>query len=446
MPSSLSADDFQAVLDRAEQTAGRPGGPFPSPEDWRDLPIYFLVVDRFNNPTAGPRHAPFDDPGFADYQGGKFSGVQAQLPYIKALGAGAVWLSPVLKNLPFDPSYHGYGIHDFISAEPRFADNPAKADDELRALVDAAHAQGLYVIFDIVLNHTGDVFAYQCDPRDALCNTTGGGKASFHDGAMGVQWRDASGVAQAAFTDVANVPSPSRDAFVWPMELQQNRFFRRQGVTGGSDDTVGDFDILKQILTVDADAQRFLIRAYQYVIARFDIDAYRIDTLRYLKGNLAQTFGNAVREFALSIGKKNFFTFGEVLDGRAEEDIARFIGRNTSDRGDQVGVDAALDYPLFNTLRPVVKGQAAPEALVGMYQRRKEIEWDILSSHGDATRFFVTFLDNHDMKERIRYVDPADPHKFDDQVTLGLGCLYSLPGIPCLYYGTEQLLHGRRQR
>jgi glycosidase len=442
MPSSLSADDFQAVLDRAEQTAGRPGGPFPSPEDWRDLPIYFLMVDRFNNPTAGPRHAPFDDPGFADYQGGKFSGVQAQLPYIKALGAGAVWLSPVLKNLPFDPSYHGYGIHDFISAEPRFADNPAKADDELRALVDAAHAQGLYVIFDIVLNHTGDVFAYQCDPRDALCNTTGGGKASFHDGAMGVQWRDASGVAQAAFTDVANVPSPSRDAFVWPMELQQNRFFRRQGVTGGSDDTVGDFDILKQILTVDADAQRFLIRAYQYVIARFDIDAYRIDTLRYLKGNLAQTFGNAIREFALSIGKKNFFTFGEVLDGRAEEDIARFIGRSTSDRGDQVGVDAALDYPLFNTLRPVVKGQAAPEALVGMYQRRKEIEWDILSSHGDATRFFVTFLDNHDMKERIRYVDPADPHKFDDQVTLGLGCLYSLPGIPCLYYGTEQLLHG----
>ena len=46
------------------------------------------------------------------------------------------------------------------------------------------------------------------------------------------------------------------------------------------------------------------------------------------------------------------------------------------------------------------------------------------------------------MKERIRFVDPANPHKFDDQVTLGLGCLYSLPGIPCLYYGTEQGLHG----
>ena len=55
----------------------------------------------------------------------------------------------------------------------------------------------------------------------------------------------------------------------------------------------------------------------------------------------------------------------------------------------------------------------------------------------------MTFLDNHDMKERIRYVDPAAPHRYDDQVTLGLACLYSLPGIPCLYYGTEQGLSGR---
>jgi glycosidase len=77
-----------------------------------------------------------------------------------------------------------------------------------------------------------------------------------------------------------------------------------------------------------------------------------------------------------------------------------------------------------------------------MYQNRKGVEANVLSSHGDATRYFVTFLDNHDVKERIRYVDPTDPTKFDDQVTLGLACLYCLPGIPCLYYGTEQGLHG----
>jgi glycosidase len=55
----------------------------------------------------------------------------------------------------------------------------------------------------------------------------------------------------------------------------------------------------------------------------------------------------------------------------------------------------------------------------------------------------VTFLDNHDVKERLRFEDPTSPHRFDNQVTLGLGCLMALPGIPCVYYGTEQALKGR---
>ena len=444
MPTSLFSADFQSVLDQAVNPPTPAAAAFPSPEDWRDRWIYFLMLDRFNNESDPPAHVPFDDPDFFGFQGGKFSGVQKQLGYIKQLGAGAVWLSPVLKNFQFDPNtYHGYGIHNFIGAEPRFADNPATADDELRALVDAAHQQDLLVIFDIVLNHTGNAFAYQCDTSDQFCISNQGAQASFHSSSQNVQWRDASGTAQAGLPDVANIPNPPLDALVWPSELQQNKFFRRQGTPDGNgDDTVGDFSVLKQIMSADPDLQRFLIRAYQYVIARFDIDGFRIDTLRYLKGDLPRLFGNSMREFALSIGKKNFFTFGEVFDSNAEQDIARFIGRNTIDQSDLVGVDAALDYPLFNTLKPAVKGFASPSAVVGMYQNRKNVESNVLSSHGDATRYFVTFLDNHDVKERIRYVDPSNPTKFDDQVTLGLGCLYCLPGIPCLYYGTEQGLHG----
>lgn len=433
MPTSLFAPDFQSVLDQAVNPPNPAASAFPSPEDWRDRWIYFLMLDRFNNPSAVPNHSPFDDPNFSEFQGGKFSGVQQQLAYIKNLGAGAIWLSPPLKNFSFDlNTYHGYGIHNFIAAEPRFADNPATADDELRALVDAAHQQDLLVIFDIVLNHTGNAFAYQ-----------DGAQTSFHPSPQPVQWRDATGAARPDWPDVAAIPSPPLDAVVWPSQLQENQFFRRQGLPDpNGDDTIGDFSILKQMMTADPDLQRFLIRAYQYVIARFDIDGYRIDTIRYLKGDLPRLFGNSMREFALSIGKKNFFTFGEVFDSNAEQDIARFIGRNTSDQSELVGVDAALDFPLFFNLKPVVKGFAPPSNVVGMYQNRKNVEANVLSSHGDATRFFVTFLDNHDVKERIRYVDPTDPTKFDDQVTLGLACLYCLPGIPCLYYGTEQGLHG----
>ena len=437
MTNSLFSPEFQRILETAKRPGPADPSPFPSPADWRDQVIYFLMVDRFNNPSSPPNHAPFDDSTFAKFQGGKFSGVQAQLSYIKGLGAGAIWLSPVLKNLPFEQTYHGYGIHNFLHADPRFADAPANADDELRKLVDAAHSAGLYVILDIVLNHTGNAFAYVCDSGETSCTSSGGAQADFRSFARPVLWRDATGAAR--FPDIATIPSPPVDALVWPVELHKNDYFRRQGTGAG---TIGDFDSLKQFRTDLDDVQRFLIRAYQYVIARFDIDGFRIDTLRYLLNDLSRLFGNSMREFALSIGKKNFFTFGEVFVGDAEQEIAQFIGRTTSDQSQMVGVDAALDYPLFFNLKPVVKASSPPSDLVAMYAFRKQIEANILSSHGDATRYFVTFLDNHDVKERIRFVKPGDEHKFDDQVTLGITCLYCLPGIPCLYYGTEQALHG----
>lgn len=154
MPASLFSADFQAILDSVRDTGGATLPLTPSPEDWRDQWIYFLIVDRFNNRLRPPSHVPFDDPAFNKFQGGTFRGVQEQLGYIKSLGAGAIWLSPVLRNLGFlANTYHGYGIHDFLAAEPRFAEDPARADEELRELVDAAHSHGLYVIFDIVLNH-----------------------------------------------------------------------------------------------------------------------------------------------------------------------------------------------------------------------------------------------------------------------------------------------------
>jgi glycosidase len=445
MTTSLFASDFQAVLNAAKTAAGQAAGPFPSPADWRDQWIYFLMLDRFNNSAAPPAHPPFDDPNFSGFQGGKFSGVKNKLSYLKKLGVGAIWLSPVLKNLPFETNtYHGYGIHDFLHAEPRFANNPQTADAELRSLVDAAHQQGIYVILDIVLNHTGNVFAYDCAPNEPTCLNTGGSEASYRDATRTVQWRDAGGVPRPQFASVEQIANPSPDAVVWPSELQKDRFYRRQGGNQpGGDDTIGDFASLKQMLTIDPELQSFLIRAYQYVIARFDVDGFRIDTLRYLRGDLPRLFGNSMREFALQIGKKNFFTFGEVFDPEAEKDIARFIGRATNDQSELVGVDAALDYPLFDALKAVAKGFSAPTALVNMFQFRKQQERNILSSHGDATRFFVTFLDNHDVKERFRFAPPGNENQFNDQVTLAFACLYTLPGIPCLYYGTEQGLHGR---
>ncbi len=453
MPDSINDAEAQALLEGAQRQMSRSitldgasvtvPPPFPSPQDWRDQWIYFLMLDRFDNPGAPPRRMPYDSI-YGGFQGGSFNGVRQQLPYLKELGVGAIWITPVLKNGQYSQgSYHGYGIQDFLRVEPRFASSPEVAEQELRALVDEAHRLGLYIIFDIVLNHTGDVFAYQCSSDDATCQGTQGSEAMFSNAPYDILWRDEHGAARQDWPVGEAIVNPPLDAAVWPLELRRNDFFRRQGLPlAGGDQTIGDFASLKQMLTADPRLQTVLIRAYQLLIARFDVDAFRIDTLKYIDKGFAREFGNMIREYAQSIGKKNFFTFGEVYD--SEEKITAFIGRDTVDTeaGDIIGIDAALDFPLFCRLPSVCKGMVAPSEVVAMYEHRKVVEHDILSTHGDASNYFVTFLDNHDQTQRFYYSPPDQPHRFDDQLTLGVACLFCLQGIPCLYYGTEQGLHG----
>jgi glycosidase len=432
MPTTLSDTNVTALLDRAKR--GIPlNGLTASPEDWRDCWIYFLMIDRFNNPTSPPKQ-PYDI-DTATFQGGTLAGMRSKLAYLKNLGVGAVWLTPTLRNGLLlngawnEGTYHGYGIESFLEIDPRFGSSASKAEEELISFISEAHELGIYVIFDIVLNHAGDVFAYPNDQSTA----------SYQDRAYGIQWRDADGNARADWTDAANVTDLSSGA-VLPTELRRNDFFRREG-GGGPIETIGDFGSLKQMMSANVELGAILIRAYQYLIAAFDIDGFRIDTLKFLDPDFALRFGNAIREFALSIGKKNFLTFGEVWG--SENQIAHFIGRNVlASSTDLVGVDAALDYPLFYALTSTMKGWAPPSRLAAMYQNRKNVEQGVISSHGDATRFFVTFLDNHDQWNRFFYVDAADPGRYDNQLTMAMAALLSLPGIPCIYYGTEQGLHG----
>jgi glycosidase len=72
-----------------------------------------------------------------------------------------------------------------------------------------------------------------------------------------------------------------------------------------------------------------------------------------------------------------------------------------------------------------------------VFENRKNAEEGHLSSHGEAGRYFVSFCDNHDQHERIQH--PSTP---PEQVLLALALLFSLQGIPCVYYGTEQGLSG----
>ena len=171
---------------------------------------------------------------------------------LKNWGVGAIWLSPVFKNCQYNLyTYHGYGFQDFLKVDPRFG-----TEEDLQTLIQAAHAKGIYVIFDIVLNHAGDVFEYEG------YSTT----PPWRDEPYTIYWRDETGQGREDWTEAPL--DCHEDTALWPKELRHNKYFRRKGKGG---EAGGDFD-----------------------------------TLKYVQRDFARIFGNAIREFALSIGKKNF--------------------------------------------------------------------------------------------------------------------------------------------
>ena len=394
---------------------------FPSPEDWRDQVIYFLLVDRFNSSKI--KGEPFRKEPLAEqrdleerkkWQGGNLEGVMEKLDYIQELGATAIWLSPILKNRAESSSYHGYAIQNFLEVDPRFG-----TLEDLRKLVTAAHEKKMYVILDIVVNHTGDNWYYR--EYEQSSPPYRNWPYEFGD------WRKEKPEGQLQWPEDA----------VWPQELQNEDWYRRQGeVTDWTDRTQylnGDFYNLKELRTTDSAVRGALIDVYKWLIAKTDADGFRVDTVKHVETQFFAVFCSALREYALSIGKKNFFIFGEV----AGEDtlMETYIGPNTPSPSGEffLGLDSVLDFPLFHVLPDVIKGFKSPDELRERYTKLH----GTLSSHGLASRYYVTFLDNHDQSQRFLCGNP-----YTDQVKQGIGYLFTSLGVPCIYYGTEQGFNG----
>ena len=239
----------QEVLGAAPLAGPATGAPFPSPVDWRNVWIYMIMTDRFNNPDRPPK-TPWDHRQSDHFQGGTFEGVRQQLDYLEELGVGAIWLSPVLKNcVYFDDTYHGYGIQDFVEIDPRLASDPEKAkqdptlaEAELRALVDDAHARGIYVIFDIVLNHTGDVFAYGGGQATATTRPRRSRISPTTRSAGGMR-TDAAGQTGTRFRPTRTCPGCCGLAAGVPAQRSSSAGRAKGAGTGG------DFVVLKQMVT-----------------------------------------------------------------------------------------------------------------------------------------------------------------------------------------------------
>ena len=122
--------------------------------DFRDESIYFVMTTRFYDGDPGNNAQCWDSAGANSGDPcwrGDFKGLIDKLDYIKALGFTAIWVTPVVENAS-GLDYHGYHASNFGRVDHRYE----SGDTTFQTLIDEAHARGMKVILDIVLNHTGN--------------------------------------------------------------------------------------------------------------------------------------------------------------------------------------------------------------------------------------------------------------------------------------------------
>ncbi len=440
-----------------------PANPIRDPR--RDV-VYFVMPDRFANgdPTndrggiAGTRTDHGFDPthkGF--FHGGDLKGLEERLDYIAGLGANAVWVTPIFKNKPVQgpkgaesAAYHGYWITDFTQVDPHLGTNA-----DFARLVRAAHARGMKVFMDIVVNHTADVIQYrECAtsgdimsgvpaagcPYRAIADypwTTVGGPDGppINEGFLGDDPVHQTPENFAHLTDprwayTPFVPKSERRVKV-PGWLNDPIYYHNRGNSTfeGESSTYGDFFGLDDLFTEHPRVRAGMIAIFRDWIRRFRVDGFRIDTARHVDDGFWRVFLPAMLAEAKKSGIPDFAIFGEVAHHDPRY-LARFVRA--------VGFPAVLDFPFAYAARAAIAGTGSLRRLADVFAAD-----DLYTAPGRGADQLFTFIGNHDMGRfghaiRAALGDDADPREMLARATLGHALLFFARGTPVVYYGAEQ--------
>lgn len=387
--------------------------------------IYFVLTDRFYNGdtgndrgglSGGREVTGFDPTSDSFYHGGDLKGLTQKLDYIQGLGVTALWISPPFKNQPVVGSgkdiyagYHGYYINDFLTIDPHFGTGA-----DFRAFVEAAHARGLKVYLDIVINHTGDIIKNrECADRYCDYRSTGD--------------YPAPGAGESAYTPFVPRGLEKAKNPDWLNDLG-NYHNRGESTYEGESSIYGDFAGLDGVKTENPEVIKGFIDIYSYWIDEYKIDGYRIDTARHVNPEFWQIFIPAIQARARANGIENFHIFGEIMD----TDVAIQAAHTLVD-----GMPNVLDFPLAYAILDVVTGQAGTQKLTQIFRS------DVVYAGGTQTaRRHATFTGNHDMGRIAFLIRDKLPEISDaellQRVELAHALMLFSRGVPVLYYGDEQ--------
>lgn len=371
---------------------------------WQTQNIYQIITDRFydgdtSNDNAEGTYAPSNPTGV---HGGDFEGIEQKLDYIKALGATAIWISPIVLNT--EGQFHGYSAWNFYEVAPHWG-----SITNLQNLVQAAHARGLLVIDDIVVNHAGDLVK------------SSGSTFNYPTGYT-LSYRNNSKTYPAPFNLTATNPSLT------------NLFHNYGNIADYNNNTqvlLGWLSGLNDFRTETPYVQSNMAAIYEYWIQQIGFDGFRVDTALEVDMGCWQSFCPAIHSYAATNGNTNFFMFAEA-DNSSETVVAPYTG---TEGGGPFKFDSVVDYPLYdNAIQSVFATATGATSLIQSHYNYVDAFYD------PASRMqLVTFLDNHD---NPRFLSTSEANNNTNRLEVALAFLYTSRGIPCLYYGTEQGFDG----
>ena len=463
--------------------------------DFRDESIYFMMTTRFYDGDPSNNVLCWDnqeaqkstkDPCWR----GDFQGVIDKLDYIKALGFTAIWITPVVQNASgYD--YHGYHASDFSKVDCRYqsGDGKKSGDVMFQELIDKAHAKGIKIILDIVLNHTGNFgeehFCKEFDRDTRLRNQADINACMIPN--LETLGSDYPGLLpgyqyQRRLAMMKNTDGQNHDThnywhhfgnFNWDLP---NRWWAQ---------IAGDCVDLN---TENNTVAEYLINCYGNFI-KMGVDGFRIDTsghisrLTFCKQFIPQFAALGKQYEDKRLNKAPFFMYGEVcarfgsVQYRGQDNLSPYYYTWKAPKDLMDGFDGSQSYwdtqEIYDSgtgydakLMPLCEKDNAdsPESNNTFMLNGAWHEPDYSQSSGfnvidfplhynfssagsayglaksgdmkynDAT-FNVVYVDSHDYGPQ-----PSDGIRFsgsDAQWAENLSLMFTFRGIPCLYYGSE---------
>jgi len=410
--------------------------------------VYFVLTDRFangdtSNDDLGIRciAAPclvsgYDPTSPAFYHGGDFKGLTAHLPYIKAMGFTALWVTPPVKGQYVQngsADYHGYWGLDFTTIDPHLG-----TEADFKEFVKQAHLLGLKVILDIVVNHTADVIGYQSGNYGYVNNTSAPYKTCDGKPFNPPDFAELSNFPKMCVANsFPNVPqiAPELAKVKAPAFLNDLTNYHNRGNIDFSDGSTfldGDFYGLDDLFTEKPAVLQGEIDLWASWITKFNIDGFRIDTVPYVNAAFWQRFIPAVLKVAHASGHSSFPIYGEV--SFADPSL-------TASYVTEQSLPSVLDFPLQAISSKYVTNSATGKQLAEFFNSD-----DFYTTASTSAYGLATFMGNHDMGRIGKVIYSANQFAGDAAMLqrdeLSDALLFLLRGGPILYYGDEKGMTG----